>query len=215
MDLKVDDELQTFIALEVFRQAHGLPSSFGVAQFQPKSYVGLGSLERAGEALNQVREQMITALPAEQNAAGWLAVIPEIAAQFEAALWSINEQVGLREPEIAFAVGGLGDMLSAWAFALARSQFTQAAPPGFDAVYRAWLYDSVAVGGTAYSYPHPHNEQTWTITVISHVYGRIGLRVQTPTATHYVVDKSLACPAEGYMYHLLEALCKRIASATI
>ncbi|MEL7234615.1 MAG: hypothetical protein AAGK74_08965, partial [Chloroflexota bacterium] len=76
-----------------------------------------------------------------------------------------------------------------------------------------WLNDSVTVSGNYYDYQH--HEATWTIRVVLHAYGRVGLVVQMPTACYYVVDKQLTCPAEGYMAGLLEAVAEKMIAATI
>ena len=212
MILPVDGALQTFAPLASFRAAHGLPPDFGVGTFQPKPWEGLGSLEQAGAHLRPLHERTVAAVPASVPATDWLYRLSGVVEVFEAELRAANVNIGLREEEIAFAVNGFSHMCTALAYALARAHLTAGAQPTFDAVYRQWLHDSVTVGSTEYEYTH--HGQLWRVQVISHIYGRVGLVVHAPTETHYLMDKSLACPAEGFMHNLLRAVAERIIAHT-
>ena len=213
MQLRINGSLVDFIPIKLFREQFHLPDSFGVETFQPKDLEGLGSIDRAGQVLNEVKTQMVAAVPSSVPANDWLAVVPQLAAAFEGHLNRINASVGLRDEEIAFAVNGFGDVCSAAAFAIVRSRLTGGVPPRFEQIYSEWLYGTVSIGGVYYDYVH--NGEDWVIRVVLHAYGRIGLEIRTPQKTFYVVDKTLACPAEGYMVNLLESVVNRMMAVTV
>ncbi len=210
MQLRIDDTLHTFTPIAAFREAHGLPATFAMARFQPKDGTGLGSIDRAGPALQSIREALLKAVPVQMTATETLEFVPQLAQQFERALRGVNERVGLREPEIEFAVQGLQDMLMTLAYALVRAT-ASGTRPAFEAVYAAWLFDSVRVAATPLSYEHAG--RTYGVRVVIHAYGRVGLIVQTEGEAHYLIDKALACPVEGFMAGLLAELGNRMIEA--
>lgn len=212
MELRINGQPQTFIPLAQYKRQHSLPTDFGVAAFQPKNWTGLGSLDRAGAALHTLSEQVLAAVPAHVPPRDWLAQVPRMAAAFEAHLRQINPQIGLRDDEIAFAVNGFGDVCSAVAFALARADLTHSPPPPFEQIYAEWLFGTVAVGGAIYDYTH--QGEAWQVQVVSHAYGRVGLVIYRPDGVDYVVDKALACPAEGFMARLLADVGARMLEAS-
>lgn len=212
MELRIGQDTVLFVSLAAFREQHALPDAFGISMFQPKEYAGLGSIDRAGSALNSVREAMLAALPNSMAATDWLDFLPGYSARFEAELHRINDQVGLREEEIAFAVSGFGDVCVAVAYAILRAAMTKGDPPVFEMIYREWLNDTVSVGGVTYEYTH--QDVIWFIRVVSHAYGRVGLEVRMPTQVIYVADHALACPAEGFMQGLLAAVGRQMMAAT-
>ncbi|MDL1899415.1 hypothetical protein FBR02_01435 [Anaerolineae bacterium CFX9] len=210
MQLMVDGQLQTFLPLRAFCETYHLPSSFSVALFEPKDYTGLGSIERAGAALNGLRAELIAALPEAQPLPAWLAWLPQLAQTFHERLTAINAHVGLREEEIGFAVSGLADVCHAWVYALLRAHLSGADIPAFSTVYRDWLNGTVRVSQTVHTYPY-NQDTIWRVQVITHAYGRAGLVIDTGTRFHYVADAALACPAEGFMLNLLTELAAGIA----
>lgn len=212
MTLRVNGQLQTFEPLADFRDRYGLPDTFGVNTFQPKDWAGLGEIAPAESGLPRLRQRVVEAVPQEVAATDWLVQVPELAAAFEQALHEANAHIGLKAEEIAFAVNGFGDVCSAYAFALARATMmgTEASP--FDTVYTDWLYGTVSLGGTDYTYAY--RGQTWHIRVVLHAYGRVGLRIENRDGVHFVMDKTLACPAEGFMYLLLREVGAQMLAAT-
>jgi hypothetical protein len=212
MRLVIDGISREFEPLSAFRERFGLPATFGVETFQPKTWDGLGSIDGAADALQGVREVVCAAVPVAVPAADWLHSIPQLAATFEAALRQANTAIGLRDEEIAFAVNGFGDVCSAYGLALFKGR-VRGTTPDFEAVYREWLYGSVRLGAT--EAPYPHQRETWQVRVIHHAYGRVGLQITRPDAVHYVADRALACPAEGYMLGLLRAVAARMQATTV
>ncbi len=213
MILSIQGSHYKFTSLVEFREQYELPNTFAVSNWQPKDATGMGSIDRAATDLHAVRERVLAAVPKAVPATDWLRQTVALAAVFEAELRAINPNVGLREPEIAFAVNGFGDVCSAYAFALARAAITQGSAPAFEAVYREWLWGTVHIGGTAYAYHY--RGAAWTVRLVHHAYGRVGLIVETPQGTHHVMDKALACPAEGYMAGLLTAVAAKMAENTV
>lgn len=210
MRLILDGRVQSFGSLRAFCAEYTLPASFGVAQFEPKDYTGLGSIERAGASLNQLRLTLIDSLPEVQPLAGWLAWLPQLQAAFRHQLEAINDHVGLRDEEIGFAVSGLADVCHAWVYALLRAQLSGQPAESFSAVYGDWLNGTVRISQTIHEFPY--NDGTrWRVQVVTHAYGRAGLIVRTSSGTHYLADSSLACPAEGFMFGLLAEIATVIA----
>lgn len=211
MRLLIDGELRALEPLHEFRAAHGLPADFSVAYFAPKEYEGLGRIEEGGAALSALRTALLAAIPAQIGLTGLLDAVDDLVGRFEALLRAANDQIGLREPEIEFAVSGFADVLHDWAYALIQARALKAEPPAFMARYASWLMQTLRISQAAQ--PYTHRGETWQVQVISHAYGRIGLRITTPSQVCYVQDAALACPAEGFMQRLLASSAEKIAAA--
>lgn len=205
MQFSLDGTLYTFSPIKDFRAANHLPPEFGIAQFQPKDYAGLGRIDRAGAQLNQVRAAVLGAIPERISINNLLNIVDDLTRLFENQLWEINSQVGLRDAEIGFAVAGFSDVCQAWVYALMRAQASKAAPPDFPTIYRDWLNSTVRVFSEVYSYP-----PNWQIQIVAHAYGRMGLLIHQDETTQAVYDPALACPAEGFMSTLLAEVCERL-----
>jgi len=210
--LRVHGEIQDFIPLEAFRETHDLPSHFSIAAFGEKDTTDLGSIDGASDALKGVRAATVAAVPATVDAIEWTSHVTPLTEAFEAALRAANDTVGLREPEIVFAVDGFEGVCSAWALALTRAALTGSPAPIFEDTYTAWLLDSVRLGSI--EPPYHHRGEQWNVRIVHHAYGRVGLQVTTSTGTHYIADKSLACPAEGFMFGTLRAVGTAMQAAT-
>jgi hypothetical protein len=208
MRLTIDGKPREFIPIKAFRAEYGLPPTFGVALFEPKEWEGLGRIDRAGAELNSVRAAVLAALPAALPPSGWLAFLPDLSRRFEAKLWEINPQVGLKDVEIEFAVGGFSDVCQAMAYALLRAGAAGDPAPDFQQVYADWLDNSTRVFSQIHAYSY--QGEAWQVQTVAHAYGRAGLRIQTPSTTHYVHDAALGCPAEGFMAALLAEVCGRM-----
>lgn len=207
MRLLINSKHHDFIDLKTFRADHDLPPEFGAALFEPKDYTGLGSIEGAGAALNTLKQAILDALPTSATLAQWMAFIPELTRLFEAQLYAINTQVGLRQVEVEFAVAGFADMCQAVVFARMRAR-SYGGALDFEQIYAEWLNNTVRVSKHIHTYTHCG--QTWQVQMVNHIYGRVGLRLQTGVAVYYVHDSSLACPAEKYMAGLLREVAVRI-----
>jgi hypothetical protein len=205
MRLTIDGQLRAFIPIKQFRAEYGLPVEFGVSLFEPKEWEGLGRIDRAGAELNRVRAAVLAALPASLSPSGWLSFLPDLSRLFENKLWEINPQVGLKDVEIEFAVGGFSDVCQAMGYALLRAQAAGEPGPDFNRVYADWLDSTTRVFSQVH--PYTHEGETWQVQIVAHAYGRAGLLIQTPTTTHYVHDAALGCPAEGFMAALLAEVC--------
>ncbi len=201
-----------FTPVKDFRAAHQLPADFGVGTFAPKDYTGLGRIDRAGSDLNAVREAVLAALPATIAAPNWLNVLPDLGRLFEEQLYGINPQVGLKAVEIEYAVSGFNDVCQAVAYALVRARAAHTPPPDFRAIYGDWLNGTLKVMAEPYAYEH--EGQRWTIQLVAHAYGRMGLRIQVGERIYAVYDPALACPAEGFMTAMLGEVTARMTAAT-
>jgi len=203
--LYLEGQWRDLLALRAFRQAHALPADFGVGRFAPKHDDGLAHLDAAGQALSLVRQDVLVALPAGPSEP--LAHLEGLAQAFDAALRRHNGLVGLREPEIGYAVAGLRDALEAWAFARLHPARAQ---ESFAQVYGRWVGESARLDQQCH--PYDHRGQAWQVQIISTVYGRAGLRVVDPKGgVHWVADEALACPAEGFMGRLLAELAEGLS----
>lgn len=197
------------ISITSFRAQYALPDSFGVNLFEPKDYTGLGRIDGAGLALNELRLAVVERIP--QGLAPILMVmeIPTWQQFFQDQLEAINEHVGLRQPEIEFAAAGFGDALQAWAYALIGARHDSPLPK-FTEVYRDWLMNSSRLSAMLYDYAHQGME--WQVQVITNAYGRMGLLVHFDRTTAYaVLDSALACPAEGFMLKLLVEVAAKLS----
>jgi hypothetical protein len=202
MRLTIGAEPRQFLPIKAFRAAHDLPPEFGVALFEPKDFAGLGRIDQAGADLNAVRAAVLAAIPPELSLREWMTFIPELTRLFTNKLYEINTRVNLHDVEIEFAAAGFADVCQTAVYALLRG-----AAPGFEAVYGEWLDGSARVSQAVHEYG------AWRVQIVTHAYGRAGLIVETGSATHYVADASLGCPADGYMASLLAEVFERIASA--
>jgi hypothetical protein len=211
MRLTIHGIPQQFTDIKTFREAHGLPDDFGVATFEPKDYNGLGRIDRAGSALNDVKHAALNAIPQQLALRAWLTYLPTVTAAFEAKLRTVNPRIGLRDIEVEFAVAGFQDLCSTLIFALMKAHTEAVPPPDFADIHAVWLDTTVRVLHTVYHYQH-HNED-WQAQTVYHAYGRAGLIVQMPTATHYLHDSALGCPAEGFMLTLFTQVAAKIAAS--
>jgi len=197
--------VHTFIPIGAARSALGLPESFGVALFEPKQYAGLGSIDGAGEALRALREAVLAAALDEADGDP-LAGCAALTRCFEQELRRINPAIGLREPEIGFAVSGFDDVLRAWVYACIRARALRSEPPPFATVYGRWLADSVRVSTTVHRFTD--DRQSWKVQIVTHAYGRFGLIMEDEAVrVTCVYDPGLSCPAEGFMMRLLGDVC--------
>jgi hypothetical protein len=218
----IDGQPHDLIPIRDFRATHNLPDTFGVAYFEPKDTTDLGHIDtpEAGAALNMVRATVLGVLPltrAKMAATEWLRIVPGIAKLFESKLTEANSTIGLREQEIGFAVSGFADVCNAVAYALIRAR-TGGPQADFDQIYDTWLNNSVRASQTVHTYTH--KDANWQVRLLNDAYGRLGLIVRLSDADDgtasivYVEDKTLACPAEGFMARLLADVGVRMIDVT-
>jgi len=211
MKLRIQDVDHEFIPIKDFRDTHNLPDTFGIAQFEPKSYEGLGSLDKAGGAMNELREHVLQLIPTKIAFPELLRFIDHIQLQFQTDLFNINDTISLKDVEVEFAVAGFGDVLRAMMYKMIPAKASKEDMPSFDQIYYGWINDSVLVSRQVHNFQH--NETSWTIQVVNHVYGRAGLQIIIGDDVFYVADSSYLCPAEGFMYALLKDVSVKIWSA--
>lgn len=211
MKLRIHDLDHEFIPLKDFRATHQLPDTFNINQFEPKNYEGLGSLDTAGTAMNEVREHVLQLIPDKIAFPELLRFIDHIQLQFQTDLFNINSAIALKDVEVEFAVAGFGDVLRAMMYAMIPAKASKEPMPSFDSMYYGWINDGIRVSQQIHTYPH--NETDWKIQVVNHVYGRAGLQITINDEVVYVADGSHLCPAEGFMYTLLKDASKKIWSA--
>jgi len=215
MKLIIDDTEQNLIPIKDFRATHNLPDNFGIAQFEPKDFEGLGSLDNAGGEMNTLRENILNLIPESIGVAELMRFIDHLQLQFQTDLFAINDAVELQDVEVEFAVAGFGDVLRSMMYKMIPAKANQQDMPSFEVIYAGWLNDSVRVSSQTHEYQH--NDKTWQIQVINNVYGRVGLRVEMDDTVTYIIDGVYSCPAEGFMYTLLKDLTYKIwrAIATV
>ncbi len=209
MELRIDGQKRTLMDIRGFRAEHGLPEEFGVATFEPKNYAGLGSIEAAGETLNIIRTSILSVIPPELHYTQLMPFSDQLKGYFRVRLYMANDEIRLHDEEVDFAVSGFEDVMMTVIYAILHAGNTRTDVPEFDVLYLRWLDDTVRVSRRIHTYTTPSGEQ-WEVNIINNAYGRLGLVVHTPTATHYLRDSRLACPAEGFMYHLLKEAAARL-----
>lgn len=209
MELLVDGARQTFVPLKTFQEQYGLPESFGIRLFEGKDYTGLATIDRAGPHLHDLREALLAAIPETITLPDLMPLLDSLREQFRAALYGINEDVGLKPVEIEFAVAGFGDVNQALFYMLMQGRGQTA--PDFMPIYYGWLDQTVRLSQTVH--PYVYQGQTWQVQVVNHAYGRAGLRINTGDQVQYVLDSAYTCPAQGYMTGLMHDLAMRIMAA--
>lgn len=208
MKLIIDHVEHELIPIKDFREQYNLPESFGLAQFEPKSYEGLGSLDSAGAQMNQLREHVLQLIPESITIDTLIRFIDQLQFQFQSDLFGINEAISLKDVEVEFAVAGFGDVLRSMMYKMISAKANQQKMPAFDGIYLGWINDSVRVSSQVHELDHAGT--TWQIQVINHIYGRAGLQVNINGQIVYVADGTYMCPAEGFMYTLLKDICHKI-----
>lgn len=203
MKLLIDGEVQEFVPIKDFSQAHEVGEDFRVSLFEPKDFHGLAAIDKAGTEMNELRQSLLGAVPDELQMMNLLSFTDRMQATFRAGLYAINEVIQLKPEEVEFAVAGFGDVLRNWSYALIRGQASQEMPP-FSAVYYQWLSDTARLSQEVHIYEQ--NGAKWQVQVVNHAYGRAGLKVDTGEKVYYVADNIYVCPAEGYMAVLLADL---------
>lgn len=204
MQLLLDGERRDFIPIKTFRAAHELPESFGVSQFEPKDYTGLGSIEHKGAALNDLREFVLESIPANLSPQQWLQFLPTLQKTFRRHL--MLSGTGLREAEIDFAVAGLENVCQSLLYARIRADANHLPTPPFEVIYNDWLQTTVRISHTAYAY------EGWQVQIVTHAFGRVGLMIQAENDRYYVLDNQLTCPAEHFMHDLLRDIANRMVA---
>jgi hypothetical protein len=207
----IDGESYTPILLKTFISAHGLAADFGVRTFSPKDYTGLGRIDDAGAALHGLREAVLQRVPERCPVTNLLSVVDDLGRHFELHLRQMNPVVGLREPEIEFAVAGFRDVLSQFAYALVQARLTHSPPPDFRVSYTDWLMSTLRCFEERHALRLGEGEAL--VQVVAHAYGRVGLLIRAGEQTYAVVDAALACPAEGFMTVLLGAVAAQMVKA--
>lgn len=211
MRLTIDGQMRDFMDIRSFRAEHTLPPEFSVALFEPKDYTGLASIEGAGAELNGVREAVLAFIPPTLTVSKFPDLVARLASFFRAELEAINLRVKLKPEEIDFAVAGFEDVCRALMYALIQAHATHTPPPDFGSIYAAWLDGTTRLSQKAHTYQY--QGMVWTVHIVNHAYGRVGLIVEDGRLAHYVRDASLACPAEGFMFGLLGEVAACFAAA--
>lgn len=201
-------EGEPWISVQEFRAVHKLPDDFGLAMFAPKNFANLGSIDRAGDALHQLRERVIEHIPVQTPPHGWIAFGLQLQLHFHRLLSEINPLVGLRSSEIEYASAGFGDVIQAYLHALLKAHVTGQSMPDFRMIYHQWLGHSVLVSSVSFRYEY--QEQPWTVRLVKNNYGLTGMVIDTQASTYYVNDPVYLCPAAGFMTRLLQDCARRL-----
>jgi hypothetical protein len=209
MQLIVDGQPRSLMPMREFRAAYSLPPDFGVNWFTPKDYTGLGRIDGAGDELEGVASALLASIPNEPPTS-WMGFTVELQQTFHKLLWDINPKVGLRRSEVEYAVVGLGEVCQSFVHTAMKERMSGRALPTFERVYQDWLNRTTRTSERIF--PYPYRGRTWGVRIIQYAYGRIGLVVDTEEQTYYVRDFALACPAEGFMAGLLQAVVTRLAA---
>ncbi len=219
MQLTINDKPQTFSPIQTFRSRWNLPDEFQIDYFEPKDWEGLGSMKGAGDALAQMKQEVLATIPEVVTPLNVLSAVDILRTSFRYQMEMANEQMGLRHHDVGFAVAGFEDVMRNAVYELLRlNTFHQndlaQVRQNFDfpAIYQAWLDTSARLSSTVHTYRHGSNE--FKVRIVNHIYGRVGLEVKINGEVYYVTDKALACPGESYMWELCQevaqVLCNRL-----
>ncbi|NJN95965.1 MAG: hypothetical protein HC875_18580 [Anaerolineales bacterium] len=218
MQLAIDGQCQTFIPLATFRSQRGLPPEFAVAYFEPKEWQGLGSMEGSSQALLQMRQRLLDAVPQTVPLTELIPQAQAITDCFHHELAAINSQIGLREVEVEFAVAGFADVMQSVAYNLIQLSHTHQHNLAqvknqfdFSSLYQNWLDASARVSAPPRSYLH--EGISYRIQIVYNAYGRVGLKVSAADEVYYVLDPTLGCPAANYMFDLCDAVAQALFAA--
>lgn len=207
LTLPVEGVSRTFVPIHIFRETHNLPATFSLALFEPKNFTGLARIDEAGTALNQLREQVLAAVPSGLSLLTLQTVLDDLKAHFRHQLEAINPHIGLKPAELDFAVAGFADANQAFFYALVR-QRTALNSIDTQAIYRQWLAESTRLSQTVHHYPY--GDDSWSVQIITYAYGRVGMQVTHDDTMTYVADGIYTCPAKGYMVSLAQDLIQTI-----
>jgi len=210
MDIIINHQRHTLTPIRQFRLDYHLPDNFGVAHFEPKDFTGMASIDGAGDALDSLRQAIVDIVLPRTTPIPTFETIEKIIRQFDKALRTVNQHIGLRDVEIGYATSGFGDMLNAWLYEQMRAHQTKSIAMPFDQVYADWVANSGRRSEKMYVYPHQNME--WQIRLLNNAYGRMGLQVDMPDKTVYVHDTAYLCPAEGFVHQLLRDVVKKLSA---
>ncbi len=208
MKLKIDGVEQILIPIKEFREDYDLTDAFGIVQFEPKDYEGLGSLDKAGVDMNQLRLNVFNSVPDSIQLQALMPLVDQLQITFQNELYAINDAVSLRDVEVEFAVAGFGDALHSMVYQMMPLINNKQDMPSFWAVYGDWLNNNVRVSTQVHQYKY--HSDIWEIQIINHVYGRVGLQVNIGDKIIYLTDGVYVCPAEGFMVNLLKDVSDKI-----
>jgi hypothetical protein len=219
MLLRINNQQYTFIPLQTFRKRWQLLEDFTIDRFDPKNWAGLGSLKTSSQAMKELKQRLIEAVPPLIIPIRLIDEVDTLTDSFRHELETINPQIGLRPAEIDFAAAGFQDVLHAVGYHLLQLAHTHRHNPAligqhfdFAGVHQIWLDESVRVSTTVHNYLSGDNQ--FQVQVIYYAYGRVGLEVIVPTGeSFYVTDSSLACPASQFMETLEEQVAQVLVQA--
>ncbi len=213
MELTINGRHCKFVPLVDFRNQWHLPETFGIVYFEKKDWP-VGDLREARQPLSFVKQRVLEAVPLQVLPPELLLQIEQLTTIFRYELEQVNEDIGLREVEIDFAVDGFHNVLHDVAYRLLELNQVYRGDTGqiraefdFTGCYQAWLDAVTRVLTTSYSYTH--NGVMFDVRIVYSAYGRVGLEVTVNDQVHYVLDSTLACPAINFM----EVLCRQTAQA--
>lgn len=201
MQLVINHQRHTLQPIREFRVTHHLSETFGVAYFEPKDETGLAHLSGAGDALLSLKQAILEAIPPFYITLPTLDFLERLTALFKHTLYAVNTSIGLKPVEVEYAVGGFGDVLTVWFYDYIRALQSKTDVTPFDSLYDEWSANSGRRSETVH--PYEHSGQMWQVRILNNAYGRVGLQVDMPHDTAYVLDTVYLCPAEGFMRGLL------------
>jgi hypothetical protein len=213
MNQSIPLTVRQFEPISKFRDEKGLSPDFGVDLFQVKNYAGLGSIKNAGEVMRRLHNDMVDAVPAEITPLGWQVAVIRLQALFQSKLHEINPCIGLKQTEIDYAVNGFGEVTQRYLYALMSAKMRRQSPPAYEAVYEQWLDESIVYTREYIRCTVEERDEVWQVHIAAHAFGRFGLIVQTQDETHYLLDTSIACPAEAFMENLFREVAVRLQGA--
>lgn len=217
MELMVEGQSQQFIPIQLFREQHNLPESFGIAAFASADMAYNPFWQQVDQQLDEISERLKAVIPLSLTTATLPEVPLLVTTIFEHELVAAGADMELTRDEVEITTTDFQNVLEPAVYKLVELSYLNggnkaAVRAHFDiqAIYQEMVDSTVFVNGQIYEYDH--QGATWEIQTIHCVYGPVGLKVNTATAKQYVADYTLAFPAHEFLKTLAIRVGEKICA---
>jgi hypothetical protein len=201
MLLIIDGQPRVFVPIRQFRRLNQLPDDFGVPLFRWKENAAVSGFAHVQDNLHQVRAAVLRTLLQGKANLSWLSFALKLELVLRKRLLELTTESGLSLMEAEFTAACFGDLCSTYVHSCLRARASERSIPYFQSVYLDWLSETVRISQLVHCYVH--EGALWRIQVVTHVFGRVGLIVDTAEDVHYVEDNQEANPAARFLVSLL------------
>jgi hypothetical protein len=206
--LIVENQPCIFTSLSQFRDLYRLPRRFCGALFSPEQAISGLVLDAAGvEALQQIANDLLAALPAYKPRHGWYPFTITLQKAFRRQLIAHRLCIPLTPNELEGAVYVLGEVTRAYIYTCLQAGLQHHMLPDFDEVYGEWLSRHLMPAEQVYTLTMPG--EVWEIRPLYDPLGLFGLRIETECGVHHVYEDSLRSPMVEFLDMLLRTMTER------